>query len=341
MYLLCQFWEKNNIYIYSWLELQIEKGVGLEMRRESDHSQKLWSSQNQLKGPFKFHHKSPIQNQNTQKPKTPKAKINKNIFSTLPNPVLSFSPSHTLQPITKPKKKSPTNRFLLFFIQMASTLQSMLSANSCYTFISPRFLNNHQKTKKQSCELFRVRASSDDSDCNDEECAPDKEVFLYYFFFSFWLLRKCGCGKFVIKIVCRFTSFIVSFVFLCFSWESKCNNLMGFGNFCFLAFGYFWIIQRSLDGWDEFRLVISWEFSLKCFRWIFLLWHEIVLELQWWWLNWNFAVLVTAESQSEFWKNKPLLGGIRPNIQGRYQLCCKYCKSWGWCRNSLLIKHVL
>ncbi|WKA01926.1 hypothetical protein VitviT2T_020175 [Vitis vinifera] len=59
---------------------------------------------------------------------------------------------------------------------MASTLQSMLSANSCYTFISPRFLNNHQKTKKQSCELFRVRASSDDSDCNDEECAPDKEV---------------------------------------------------------------------------------------------------------------------------------------------------------------------
>lgn len=78
---------------------------------------------------------------------------------------------------------------------MASTLQSMISANSCYTFISPRFLNNHQKTKKQSCELFRVRASSDDSDCNDEECAPDKEVFLYFFFSLFGCLENVGVGN--------------------------------------------------------------------------------------------------------------------------------------------------
>lgn len=62
----------------------------------------------------------------------------------------------------------------------------MLSAANCYTVASsssrlfffnkedPRVITRNQK---QSLSLFRIRASSDDSDdCNVEECAPDKEV---------------------------------------------------------------------------------------------------------------------------------------------------------------------
>ncbi|CAL9181435.1 unnamed protein product [Musa hybrid cultivar] len=59
---------------------------------------------------------------------------------------------------------------------MACTTQSIISANSCVfpsprTFRKPRWVRPHTK-------LFAVNASSgtDDSDCNAEECAPDKEV---------------------------------------------------------------------------------------------------------------------------------------------------------------------
>lgn len=51
----------------------------------------------------------------------------------------------------------------------------MISANTC-TFTSPRFFKKCLSLNRQNLKLFTVRASSDDPDCNDEECAPDKEV---------------------------------------------------------------------------------------------------------------------------------------------------------------------
>lgn len=58
-----------------------------------------------------------------------------------------------------------------------------LSANSCTIASSSSGrlgFSTYQKDSKlrqrQSLVRFRVRASTDDSDCNAEECAPDKEV---------------------------------------------------------------------------------------------------------------------------------------------------------------------
>ncbi|KAK4801946.1 hypothetical protein SAY86_000149 [Trapa natans] len=51
----------------------------------------------------------------------------------------------------------------------------MIPSNSSLFNPSPvRLFNLSQR--KQPRRLFSVRASSDDSDCNEEECAPDKEV---------------------------------------------------------------------------------------------------------------------------------------------------------------------
>ncbi|KAL5799488.1 hypothetical protein ACOSQ3_032565 [Xanthoceras sorbifolium] len=62
---------------------------------------------------------------------------------------------------------------------MACASQAMISANT-YTFSSSKsfFSTNHQNKKaSKHRNLFTVRATSDESaDCNDEECAPDKEV---------------------------------------------------------------------------------------------------------------------------------------------------------------------
>nr|ACU17990.1 unknown [Glycine max] len=58
---------------------------------------------------------------------------------------------------------------------MACALQATLAANT-YAFSSRRFSLKHQKNSKRRFSLFTVRADSDDSDCNEEECAPDKEV---------------------------------------------------------------------------------------------------------------------------------------------------------------------
>lgn len=49
--------------------------------------------------------------------------------------------------------------------------------------------------------MFTVRASSDESDCNQEECAPEKEVSLFYsqtffLFFSFSLYACVVAEKF-------------------------------------------------------------------------------------------------------------------------------------------------
>ncbi|PIA59991.1 hypothetical protein AQUCO_00400698v1 [Aquilegia coerulea] len=58
---------------------------------------------------------------------------------------------------------------------MVCATQSMISASSC-AFSSHKFLKTLQ-TVKPNGTLFRIRASSNSQDdCNDEECAPDKEV---------------------------------------------------------------------------------------------------------------------------------------------------------------------
>ncbi|XP_061367126.1 protein MAINTENANCE OF PSII UNDER HIGH LIGHT 1 [Gastrolobium bilobum] len=58
---------------------------------------------------------------------------------------------------------------------MACALQATLAANT-YAFSPRRLSMKHQKTSKGGSYIFTVKASSDDSDCNEEECAPDKEV---------------------------------------------------------------------------------------------------------------------------------------------------------------------
>lgn len=53
-----------------------------------------------------------------------------------------------------------------------------LSGNSC-TVTSSRLVFNRSRNepkKRHNLHLFQVRASAEDSDCNTEECAPDKEV---------------------------------------------------------------------------------------------------------------------------------------------------------------------
>ncbi|CAL5201388.1 unnamed protein product [Lathyrus oleraceus] len=58
---------------------------------------------------------------------------------------------------------------------MACSLQATISANTC-AFSTRRFSLKQQKICKRSSCMFIVRASSDESDCNQEECAPEKEV---------------------------------------------------------------------------------------------------------------------------------------------------------------------
>ncbi|XP_058089891.1 protein MAINTENANCE OF PSII UNDER HIGH LIGHT 1 [Magnolia sinica] len=60
---------------------------------------------------------------------------------------------------------------------MACASQSMISANTC-AFPCHRILKKYQKARTNTTGLFSVRASTDseESDCNVEECAPDKEV---------------------------------------------------------------------------------------------------------------------------------------------------------------------
>ncbi|XP_022764691.1 uncharacterized protein LOC111309932 [Durio zibethinus] len=60
---------------------------------------------------------------------------------------------------------------------MAYASQAMISANS-YVFTSPKLLKKGYKLNMtRQSSFFTVRASSDESeDCNEEECAPDKEV---------------------------------------------------------------------------------------------------------------------------------------------------------------------
>ncbi|WJX36620.1 hypothetical protein P8452_24479 [Trifolium repens] len=59
---------------------------------------------------------------------------------------------------------------------MACSLQATIAAANTCGFSTRKFSMNHQKISKRSSCMFIVRASSDESDCNEEECAPDKEV---------------------------------------------------------------------------------------------------------------------------------------------------------------------
>ncbi|KDP40568.1 hypothetical protein JCGZ_24567 [Jatropha curcas] len=58
---------------------------------------------------------------------------------------------------------------------MACASQAMISANTC-AFSSPRLFKKYRSLNRRNLKTFTLRASSDDPDCNDEECAPDKEV---------------------------------------------------------------------------------------------------------------------------------------------------------------------
>lgn len=42
------------------------------------------------------------------------------------------------------------------------------------------FFDKYQLKKKPSFNYLTIRASTDDADCNTEECAPDKEVIFFY-----------------------------------------------------------------------------------------------------------------------------------------------------------------
>ncbi|KAI4382935.1 hypothetical protein MLD38_008829 [Melastoma candidum] len=58
-----------------------------------------------------------------------------------------------------------------------SLMNLTLSANGCTFKASPKFLYRRcLASRKPDPKLIVVRASADESDCNEEECAPDKEV---------------------------------------------------------------------------------------------------------------------------------------------------------------------
>lgn len=60
---------------------------------------------------------------------------------------------------------------------MACASQAVIAAANTCTFPTQRFFNRYQYgSKVRSSSLFSIRASTEDSDCNVEECAPDKEV---------------------------------------------------------------------------------------------------------------------------------------------------------------------
>ncbi|KAI4384609.1 hypothetical protein MLD38_002735 [Melastoma candidum] len=58
-----------------------------------------------------------------------------------------------------------------------SLMNLTISTNGCTFNASPKFLYGRcQASRKPDPKLFVVRALADESDCNEEECAPDKEV---------------------------------------------------------------------------------------------------------------------------------------------------------------------
>lgn len=65
-------------------------------------------------------------------------------------------------------------------VTMSCTSNVLLSPNGC-VLASPKPLGRFLSARSVGRKLFVsvVRASSDDPDCNAEECAPDKEVLVF------------------------------------------------------------------------------------------------------------------------------------------------------------------
>ncbi|KAJ7982388.1 proline-rich family protein [Quillaja saponaria] len=90
-------------------------------------------------------------------------------FSQLKN-VHSFSEAPPQD--THPENLSPTKPESHFL----SPNLSQKNSKKIPTFFFWRFFKKHQRVNKRSSYLLKVRAATEDTDCNDEECAPDKEV---------------------------------------------------------------------------------------------------------------------------------------------------------------------
>lgn len=100
----------------------------------------------------------------------------------------------------------------------ASSQATLVAANSC-AFSSRRFFLKHQRVNKRSNGLFTVRASSDDDDCNEEECAPEKEVSSnkYFSLLSFFILVQMNVVLMILPflLILTFENFrnIIEFFF--------------------------------------------------------------------------------------------------------------------------------
>lgn len=84
----------------------------------------------------------------------------------------------------------------LLYLVVVCASQAMICANTATTcsIPSPRFFRKLAKqSSKNSC---RIRVSSEESDCNVEECAPDKEVVPWIYPISFFLLFSFRCATF-------------------------------------------------------------------------------------------------------------------------------------------------
>ncbi|KAJ4846436.1 hypothetical protein Tsubulata_037273 [Turnera subulata] len=78
---------------------------------------------------------------------------------------------------TKKKKTGNKSMYISSSWRKREVQAMTIAANTC-TFTSPRLFSKYQNVNRQkSLKLFSVRASSsDDPECNDAECAPEKEV---------------------------------------------------------------------------------------------------------------------------------------------------------------------
>lgn len=71
-------------------------------------------------------------------------------------------------------------------------MNSVISTNGSIFNPSPRFFSSsHLALKAHPAKLFKVRASAaEDADCNEEECAPEKEVMMTFYVYIYILVRN-------------------------------------------------------------------------------------------------------------------------------------------------------
>lgn len=81
----------------------------------------------------------------------------------------------------------------------ACASQAVLAAANTCNFPTQRFFNNRYQcvSKLRTSSVFTIKASSEEAECNVEECAPDKEViiFLPSFLVAFSTLFALFGGK--------------------------------------------------------------------------------------------------------------------------------------------------